>query len=344
MPRSSSSTRSVERCDRRAPTDSSHGVRVIRVQGVRRDLVTDDVERAAAAIRSGGLVAMPTETVYGLAADARRPAAVARIFQVKGRPADHPLILHVASAADVDRWAREVPAAAAVLIDAAWPGPLTVVLPRSAAVLDVVTGGLDTVALRAPAHPMALGLIEATGTGLAAPSANRFGSVSPTSAEHVLHDLGHLLDPARDVILDGGPCDVGVESTIVDCVADPPQILRAGGVPSEDVERLLAGRLAPTTGPARASGMLPSHYAPRCEVRLVDDADDARALAAGSPGSEILDLTDDLVAYAHELYARLRDADARDVGTVIAVLPPAEGLGHAIRDRLTKAAAPRPQD
>jgi len=308
---------------------------------VNHQLITDDVGRAVTAIRNGGLVAMPTETVYGLAADATDASAVARIFEVKGRPAGHPLILHVGSAADVGRWARTVPAAAAVLIDTAWPGPLTVVLPRSTAVPDVVTGGLDTVGLRAPAHPLALELIEATGTGLAAPSANRFGSVSPTSADHVLHDLGHLLDPTRDVILDGGPCDVGVESTIVDCVADPPQILRAGGVATEDVERLLAGRLAPATGPARASGMLASHYAPQCAVRLVDRADDARALAAGSPRSEILDLTDDLVAYAHELYARLRDADARGVGTVIAVLPPAEGLGHAIRDRLTKAAAPR---
>lgn len=308
---------------------------------VGHELITDDVGRAATAIRNGGLVAMPTETVYGLAADATDASAVARIFEVKGRPAGHPLILHVGSAADVGRWTRAVPAAAAVLIGTAWPGPLTVVLPRSTAVLDVVTGGLDTVGLRAPAHRLALELIEETGTGLAAPSANRFGSVSPTSADHVLHDLGHLLDPTRDVILDGGPCDVGVESTIVDCVADPPQILRAGGVPTEDVERLLAGRLAPTTGPARASGMLASHYAPRCAVRLVDDADDARALAAGSPRSEILDHTDDLVTYAHELYGRLRDADARGVGTVIAVLPPAEGLGHAIRDRLTKAAAPR---
>jgi L-threonylcarbamoyladenylate synthase len=166
--------------------------------------------------------------------------------------------------------------------------------------------------------------------------------VSPTSAAHVVHDLGAYLEPGRDLILDGGPCGVGVESTIVDCAVDPPQILRAGGVPTEDVQRLLDGHVAGASGPSRASGMLASHYAPGCAVRLVDTHDDAVALRAGTPNSEILDVSDDLVVGARELYGRLRDADERGVGTVIAVLPPAVGLGHAIRDRLTKAAAPRP--
>jgi L-threonylcarbamoyladenylate synthase len=188
---------------------------------------------------------------------------------------------------------------------------------------------------------MALALLAGAGTALAAPSANRFGSVSPTTAEHVLRDLGEHLDPARDVILDGGPCPIGVESTIVDCTTAPPQILRAGGVAVEEVERLLDGDTAAASGPSRASGMLASHYAPRCEVRLVDSADDAAALRAGTRRAEILDLTDDPVRYARELYARLRDADDRGVATLIAVLPPAAGLGHAIRDRLAKAAAPR---
>jgi L-threonylcarbamoyladenylate synthase len=306
------------------------------------DLVTTDVDRAAAAIRSGGLVAMPTETVYGLAADATDPDAVARIFEVKGRPADHPLIVHLAGADRLDSWASEVPDSARLLVDAAWPGPLTVIVPRAVHVLDAVTGGHTTVGLRVPAHPMALELLERVGVGLAAPSANRFGAVSPTTAEHVLRDLGDRLDPRRDVILDGGPCPIGVESTIVDCASVPPQILRAGGVPVEDVHRLLAGEITGASGPSRASGMLVSHYAPRCAVRLVDTADDAIALRAGTVGAEILDLNDDLVEYARELYARLRDADDRGVATLIAVLPPAEGLGHAIRDRLTKAAAPRP--
>ena len=305
------------------------------------NLVTTDVDRAVAAIRVGGLVAIPTETVYGLAADATNAEAVARIFELKGRPADHPLIVHLNSADQLDDWASDVPTSARQLAESAWPGPLTVIVRRRADVLDVVTGGLDTVALRVPAHPMALQLIERTGVGLAAPSANRFGAVSPTTAEHVVRDLAERLDPRRDVILDGGPCPIGVESTIVDCASSPPQILRAGGVPVEDVRRLLAGDLADASGPSRASGMLASHYAPQCAIRLVDSADDAMALRAGTVGGEILDLTHDLVAYARELYARLRDADDRGVGTLIAVLPPAEGLGHAIRDRLTKAAAPR---
>ena len=308
----------------------------------RSDLVTTDVERAVAAILAGGLVAMPTETVYGLAADATDRDAVMRIFEVKGRPADHPLIVHLAAAEELDAWASETPDSARLLANAAWPGPLTVIVPRAADVLDAVTGGRDTVGLRVPAHPMALELLRRSGVALGAPSANRFGAVSPTTADHVLRDLGDRLDPRRDVILDGGPCPIGVESTIVDCASTPPQILRAGGVPVEDVRRLLSGDVADASGPSRASGMLASHYAPRCAVRLVDSADDARALRAGTIGAEILDLTDDLVAYARELYARLRDADDRRVAVLIAVLPPAEGLGHAIRDRLTKAAAPRP--
>jgi L-threonylcarbamoyladenylate synthase len=306
-----------------------------------RVLVTTDVDRAVAVIRAGGLVAMPTETVYGLAADATNPAAVRRIFAVKGRPADHPLIVHLADVAQLRDWASSVPDSARRLVEVAWPGPLTTILPRATGVLDEVTGGLDTVGVRVPAHPLAAELLTRVSVGLAAPSANRFGAVSPTSAEHVLHDLGDFLDPARDLILDGGDCPIGVESTIVDFVSDPPQILRAGGVPVEDIRRLL-GVVADASGPSRASGMLASHYAPSCAVRLVDTADDAFALRAGTPNSEILDLTHDLVAYAHELYARLRDADLRHVGTVIAVLPPPIGLGHAVRDRLFKAAAPRP--
>lgn len=307
------------------------------------DLVTTDVDRAVAAIRAGGLVAIPTETVYGLAGDATNAVAVTRIFEVKGRPGDHPLIVHLSSTDELDEWASDVPAAARLLTDAAWPGPLTVIVPRAVGVLDAVTGGLDTVGLRVPSHPLTLQLLERTGVGLAAPSANRFGAVSPTTAAHVVRDLAERLDPRRDVILDGGPCPIGVESTIVDCASSPPQILRAGGVPVEEVRRLLAGDLADTSGPSRASGMLASHYAPRCAVRLVDSADDAFALRSGTIGAEILDLTDDLVAYARELYARLRDADDRGIATLIAVLPPAQGLGHAIRDRLAKAAAPRPR-
>ena len=306
-------------------------------------LVSTDLDRAIDSLHRGGVVAIPTETVYGLAADARNPTAVRRIFAIKGRPVDHPLIVHLARAEQIDEWAQVVPDAARVLTAAAWPGPLTVIVPRAADVLDEVTGGRDTVGLRVPAHPLTLELLERFGRGLAAPSANRFRSVSPTTAGHVVSDLGSFLDPSLDLILDGGACPVGVESTIVDCVATPPQVLRAGGIPIEDVERLLGGTLADATGPSRASGMLESHYAPTAHIELVDDAAHAAALLAATPHSEILDLSDDLVTYAHDLYARLRDADVREVGTLIAVMPPAQGLGHAIRDRLTKAAAPRPR-
>jgi L-threonylcarbamoyladenylate synthase len=305
-------------------------------------VLSTDVEQAARRLRAGGLVAIPTETVYGLAADATNAAAVRRIFEVKGRPGDHPLIVHVAGAAQLDDWSDDVTGATRRLTAAAWPGPLTVIVHRRPEVLDVVTGGRDTVGVRVPAHPLTAELLQRVGVGLAAPSANRFGSVSPTTAVHVLDDLGDVLDPDRDLILDGGVCRIGVESTIVDCAVSPPQVLRAGGVPIDDVRRLLDDDLGETSGPSRASGMLASHYAPRCTVRLVDGLDDAIALRAGTPGSEVLDLTDDLVVYAHELYARLRDADARGLSSLIAVLPPPVGLGHAIRDRLFKAAAPRP--
>ena len=294
----------------------------------------NDIDRAVAVLRAGGLVAIPTETVYGLAADASNPGAVAKIFAVKQRPVHHPLIVHIAAAEQLDDWAATIPSAAAVLADACWPGPLTLLVPRAARVLDVVTGGLDTVGVRVPAHPLTLALLTEFGGGLAAPSANRFGRVSPTTAEHVRADLGDDVG----FVLDGGPCPIGVESTIVDCTVDPPQVLRPGGIPTEDIAALLDLTPGATSSPSRAPGMLDSHYSPQCRVMLATTMDDARRLSAGLAGSEIL-ADDDLVHFAHTLFARLRDADDRGIGTVIAVLPPAVGLGHAIRDRLTKAAA-----
>lgn len=294
----------------------------------------NDIDRAVAVLRAGGLVAIPTETVYGLAADASNPEAVGKIFAVKGRPVDHPLIVHIAAAEHLEDWAATIPSAAAVLADACWPGPLTLLVPRAARVLDVVTGGLETVGVRVPAHPLTLELLTKFGGGLAAPSANRFGRVSPTTAEHVLADLGDDVD----FVLDGGPCPIGVESTIVDCTVDPPQVLRPGGIPTEDIEALLNLTLGAAAGAKRSPGMLDSHYAPRCRVVLAATIAEARRLATSHAGSEILD-EDDLVRYAHTLFAQLRDADDRGIDKVIAVLPPAVGLGHAIRDRLTKAAA-----
>ncbi|MEL6890903.1 MAG: L-threonylcarbamoyladenylate synthase [Actinomycetota bacterium] len=303
-------------------------------------MITTDVAEAAARLRAGGLVAMPTETVYGLAADATDRAAIARIYAVKGRPADHPLIVHVADPDDVATLIPDLPDTARRLGAAAWPGPLTVIVRRPPGLPPEVAGGRDTVGIRVPAHPTARELIRCAGVPVAAPSANRFGSVSPTSAAHVERDLGDRLDRGRDAILDGGSSEVGVESTIVDCVSDPVQILRAGAITRDHVHELL-GAVADASGPARASGMLASHYAPACQVRLVDSADDAIALRAGTPGSRVLDLTDDPVRYARDLYAELRRADDDGVSTLVAVLPEPAGLGHAIRDRLTKAAAPR---
>lgn len=293
----------------------------------------NDIDRALAVLRAGGLVAIPTETVYGLAADASNPDAVRRIFAVKGRPAEHPLIVHIAAAEQLGEWAATIPPSAAVLADACWPGPLTLLVPRARRVLDVVTGGLPTVGVRVPAHPLTLELLTRFEGGLAAPSANRFGRVSPTTADHVRADLGDDVD----FVLDGGPCPIGVESTIVDCTIDPPQVLRPGGIPVDDIAALLNGELGGASGPSRAPGMLASHYAPRCQVLLVATLAEAQQLMAAQPDSEILD-DHDLVRYARTLYARLRDADDRGVDIVIAVLPAAVGLGHAIRDRLAKAA------
>ncbi len=294
----------------------------------------NDIDRALRVLRSGGLVAIPTETVYGLAADASNATAVQRIFAAKGRPVVHPLIVHLASSEQLVEWAATIPPAAAVLADACWPGPLTLLVPRAAHVLDEVTGGRSTVGVRVPAHPLTLELLAKFGGGLAAPSANRFGRVSPTTADHVRADLGDDVD----FVLDGGPCPIGVESTIVDCTVDPPQVLRPGGIPNEDIAALLSDTLGAAAGPSRAPGMLASHYAPRCHVLLVASLQDAQRLAADRPGIEILD-DQDLARYAHTLYSRLRDADDRDVDSVIAVMPAAVGLGHAIRDRLTKAAS-----
>jgi len=291
------------------------------------------VDRALEVLRAGGLVAIPTETVYGLAADASNETAVRRIFEAKGRPADHPLIVHVASGAQLSDWAASISPAAATLADTCWPGPLTLLVPKAHHVLSVVTGGRSTVGVRVPAHPLTSELLTRFGDGLAAPSANRFGKVSPTTADHVRADLGHLVD----YVLDGGPCPVGVESTIVDCTTAPPQVLRPGGIPTEQIARILGGDLAEADGPSRASGMLASHYAPSAEVLLAENREQALQLVADIPRAVLIDHGDDLVAYAQTLYADLRTADMAGAKVIVAVLPPAVGLGHAIRDRLMKA-------
>jgi L-threonylcarbamoyladenylate synthase len=306
-------------------------------------LLSTDVDAALACLRAGGLVAIPTETVYGLAADAERPDAVARVYAVKGRPTDHPLIVHLAGVDHLTGWVAEISPAVRVLGSTCWPGPLTMLVPRGPRASDAVTGGRATVGVRAPAHPMTQELLGRFGGGLAAPSANPFGRVSPTTAEHVAADLAGLLEPGRDLVLDGGPCRIGVESTIVDLTSEPPQVLRAGAIDADEIERLLGTDVAGASGPSRASGMLPAHYEPNCVVVPVDHRAAATRRAAELRGDglrvEVLDRTDDVVVAAQRLYADLRDADDRGIEVLVVVMPPATGIGLAVRDRLTKAAA-----
>lgn len=310
-------------------------------------MISGDVDLAVERLRAGGLVALPTETVYGLAADARRPEAVRRIFSVKGRPADHPLIVHLADGELIDEWAIDVPTVARRLAARCWPGPLTMLLRRGPGTDDVVTGGRSTIGLRVPAHETTRRVLQELGSGVAAPSANRFGLVSPTTARHVVDDIGEWLDPDRDLILDGGPCAVGIESTIVDLTVTPPQVLRAGAITAEEIAALV-GEVGPTAGPSRAAGMLSSHYAPSCAVMLADDvrAAEERAVEVRRAGrtAAVLDRTNDLVAAAQHLYDDLRAADRAGLDALVVVLPPPAGLGHAIRDRLTKAAAGSDRD
>lgn len=317
-------------------------------------MATDaDLSRADETLRRGGLVAFPTETVYGLGADADNAAALARLYAVKGRPGEHPVIVHVGAPAQLGEWAADVPVAARRLADVLWPGPLTLVVRRAARVLDGVTGGGDTVGVRVPDQPVALALLDAFGGGIAAPSANRFGHVSPTTAEDVQDELGDDVD----VVLDGGPCTVGVESTIVDCTGEKLVILRPGGVTRERVEEV-SGRSVAVRGDGltRAPGTLKSHYTPEATVLVVDREDlAARATAlraAGqrvavlAPGSVpalaadvvVLDAPADSDEYARVLYARLREVDRRGVDVLLAVPPPDSGVGIAVGDRLRRAA------
>ena len=316
-----------------------------------------DIAYAADVLRAGGLVAFPTETVYGLGADASRDDAVASIFSVKGRPRAHPLIVHLAPDASLDGWAIDIPDAARALAAAAWPGPLTMILRRGPRVALATTGGADTVGLRIPAHPMAQALLRAFGGGVAAPSANRFGAVSPTTADHVAADLGDDIA----YLLDGGACDVGVESTIVDLSRGAPVLLRPGGLPRLAIEAVTGPLSVADAAAPAAPGTLESHYAPRAQVIAVrpDEVPAAVAAARGrvvvlAPRSAFLawpelrplawELPDDDAGMARELYSALRDLDAQGVDVVIAALPPAVGLGEAVGDRLLRAAGPRRSD
>jgi L-threonylcarbamoyladenylate synthase len=296
------------------------------------------VQEAVQILRTGGLVAFPTETVYGLGADADNAQAIQSIFRVKGRPSAHPLIVHLGSGDEVKDWAVSVPDEAHLLIRTYWPGPLTLILKKTQRVLSSVSGGQDTVGLRVPDHKMALALLREFRGGIAAPSANRFGRVSPTSADHVRQDLGGQVD----FILDGGPCAVGVESTIVDFSSGEPVILRPGGVTREALEETLRQTLPVRGGgPVRASGQLESHYAPRALVVIVPPAAaDTRAELLRGEGKQVALLSAAEVT-PHELYASLRRVDASGVDVIVVALPEETGIGLAVADRLRKAAGRR---
>jgi L-threonylcarbamoyladenylate synthase len=311
---------------------------------------------AVAVLQSGELVAFPTETVYGLGADASNPKAVAKIFALKGRPADHPVIVHVGSAKQIADWAVEVPESARKLAAAFWPGPLTMILRKAARVDAIVTGGQDTVGLRCPSHPVAQALLaefaKAGSGAIAAPSANRFGHVSPTTAQHVRDEFGPDL-----LVLDGGACEVGIESTIVDLSRGAPVLLRPGAITREQIAAALgeAPRGRDDAAP-RASGTLASHYAPRTPLELVAEAAlESRVREATAKGQRVAVLArgparasaaaswhcapEGAGAYAHDLYANLRALDASGAGLILVEAPPRDAGWEAVNDRLDRAAA-----
>jgi L-threonylcarbamoyladenylate synthase len=314
---------------------------------------TDSLQRAANSLLQGNLVAFPTETVYGLGADASNKQAVARIYQVKGRPADHPLIVHIHSMQVMGQWIDDIPEYAIALGRHFWPGPMTLVFKRSNLAQDFITGGQNTVGIRVPNHVVALGLLEAFhnlgGRGVAAPSANRFGHVSPTTAQAVSEELSEYLNQ-EDQVLDGGPCAVGVESTIIDCTGDVPRILRPGGITSEMVEDSTG--LKPTlvdsidTEQIRVSGSLEKHYSPAAKVILDQTPVIGQGLIALSgrmtpSGVTRLAAPNNMDEFARDLYSALRKADELGLTEVVVEQPQGEGLAIAIRDRLIRASKGR---
>lgn len=316
----------------------------------------EEIERAAKLLHDGALIAFPTETVYGLGADARNADAVRRLFVIKGRPANHPVIVHLAAADLLPRWARETGASADALAEAFWPGPLTLILPRASTVLDVVTGGQDSVGLRVPAHPIAHALLarllELGSDGIAAPSANRFGRISATNARHVAEEFGNAIA----LVLDGGSTRHGIESTIVDLTSGEPVLLRPGAITIEALRRVLGSTLRPASSRSpRASGTLAAHYAPRTAARIVQPDELVHALFTPTePATNIAVLARSVgkptgfagawigapersAAYARDLYASLRTLDALGADEIWIEAPPDGSDWVAVNDRLRKA-------
>jgi L-threonylcarbamoyladenylate synthase len=309
--------------------------------------MTSGVQHAVDLLRKGGLVAFPTETVYGLGADAANAEAVRRLYKVKRRPPDHPVIVHFADAEQAFAWARDVPSAARKLADEFWPGPLTLILKRSTLAKDFVTGGQDTVGLRVPRHPIARELLSLFGSGVAAPSANRFGLVSPTTAAHVREDLGKDVD----LVLEGGPSEVGIESTILDLSAGEPALLRPGHISRAEIEAVLdATVLEKSIASPRHPGGLERHYAPRTPAQLVPayaldreiakGKDKVAVLAFSRPDERVdywLRMPREPQAYAQRLYAALRELDTAGCERILVEAPPDSAEWSAVRDRLVRA-------
>ena len=309
--------------------------------------MTPEIRKAAEVLRAGGVVAFPTETVYGLGADASSAAAVARLYAVKGRPAGHPVIIHFASATEALAWAREIPEGARALAARFWPGPLTLILKRSGKAKDFVTGGQDSVGLRVPSHPVAQELLKAFGGAIAAPSANRHGRVSPTTAAHVRDDLGSEVEQ----ILEGGPSEVGIESTIVDFSRGAPALLRPGAISRKDLESVLNSEIKNDDATSiRHPGGMERHYAPRTPARLVSphalDAeiallkDKVAVLAFSRPDEHVdfwLRMPREPGAYARRLYAALRELDEAGCAQILVEAPPQAPQWAAVRDRLQRA-------
>lgn len=312
------------------------------------------INQAITILQRGGLVAMPTETVYGLGADAKNPDALRKIFQAKQRPMDHPLIVHLADMSQLNEWASTVSPLAQRLGEAFWPGPLTLILPKAPHVLDLITGGQMTVGLRIPCHPVAQALLQRFGSGIAAPSANRFGRISPTTAAAVREELGDTVD----LILDGGQCEVGVESTIVDVSGEHPAILRPGMITVSQIEAVLHAPLCKQEKNApRVSGSLAIHYAPLTPAKLMTKTEIfsflqnvtvadlplvlllKSALLIAKKGVECIVMSDDPKQYAHDLYATLRTVDQKNFKQIIIETVPDSFVWDAIRDRLYRASS-----
>lgn len=297
-----------------------------------------EIDECVNTLRDGSVIGIPTETVYGLAAIATNSSAINLVFAIKERPTSHPLILHIADVSMLDDWATNISSEARALCKQFWPGPLTLILHKSDKVLTEVTGGRSTVAIRCPNHSVTTKLLKKLNDAVVAPSANKFGKVSPTTAQHVVNDLGSDIS----IVLDGGDCSIGLESTIIDCTTTPPQLLRTGAITAEQIMQECNITVAEASGESRAPGMLEKHYAPMCRVVLVSSSQEglieAHRYVADGFKVRLLDLNEDLDMFARLLYSSLRTADKDGINIAVVVRAPMKGIGLAINERLEKAA------